>query len=287
MLSRKILLVVLLIAAVAASAQSETSPSSTETAAPVAASQAGGTGGTPLNSPALPDSTSLEPIKINRADYPQLAAERGIQGQVIIKVHVSESGDVEQVDIVSGDPILADAAVRAAKKWKFKPFIKNGRPTRVAAKVPMDFAFAGKIMDKGRSADGTTVADKGTYKLPPALAATIESNSSTVTDSSGTDTQGAPKRVRVSQGVSQGLLIHQVAPIYPRSALINHVTGAVLLHALIGKDGRISDLKVFSGPPELRDAAIGAVQQWRYKPYYLKGQPVEVETQISVNFTMR
>lgn len=282
MLPLKILPLVLLAASVAVWAQSEpVSASNASTSANATAQQ---------NAPGtLRDSTSLEPIKMKRADYPQLAAQRGLQGQVILKVTISEAGDVDEVEVVSGDPILADAAVRAAKKWKFKPFIKNGHPIRVATKVPMDFAFSGKIMDKGRSADGTTLAGKSTNKVPPALLATQDSNvdASAESDSSNTNKDGNPERVRVTQGVSEGLLIHQVAPIYPRAAMINRVQGQVVLRAVIGKDGRLSSLSVISGPPELRDAAIGAVQQWRYKPYYLKGERVEVETQITINFALR
>ena len=60
-----------------------------------------------------------------------------------------------------------------------------------------------------------------------------------------------------------------------------------LLQATISKDGRISDLKVISGPKELAPAAVGAVQQWRYRPYFLMGEPVEVLTTVQVNFRLR
>jgi protein TonB len=147
----------------------------------------------------------------------------------------------------------------------------------------MDFAFSNKIMDKGRSADGTTVAEKSTIPIAPAGSAVAAAD----TPPGDNDTGPVPQRVRVSQGVSQGLLTHQVAPVYPEVARANRVSGKVVLQAIIGKNGRLTKLYVVSGPPELREAAIGAVQQWRYKPYYLKGQPVEVETQITVNFALR
>ena len=101
------------------------------------------------------------------------------------------------------------------------------------------------------------------------------------------DQKPAAQRVRVSQGVAQGLLIHKVSPVYPRKARDNGIQGTVVLKALIGKDGLIKDLTVVSGPQDLASAAIGAVQQWQYRPYLLMGQPVEVETNITVNFTLQ
>ena len=95
-----------------------------------------------------------------------------------------------------------------------------------------------------------------------------------------------PQRVRVSQGVSQGLLIHQVKPMYPPLARQARIQGTVVLQALISKDGTITNLHVVSGHPMLAPAAVDAVKQWRYKPYFLNGEPVEVETQITVNFTL-
>lgn len=96
----------------------------------------------------------------------------------------------------------------------------------------------------------------------------------------------APQRVRVSQGVSQGLLVHEVRPQYPPLARQARIQGAVVLQAVIGKDGAIQNLHVVSGHPMLTSAAIEAVKQWRYKPYFLNGEPVEVDTQITVNFTL-
>jgi len=60
----------------------------------------------------------------------------------------------------------------------------------------------------------------------------------------------------------------------------------VILQAEISSEGRITNLRLISGPPELAKAAIGAVQQWRYKPYMLMGKPVAVQTQVQVNFTL-
>jgi len=96
-----------------------------------------------------------------------------------------------------------------------------------------------------------------------------------------------PQRVRISQGVSKGLLIYRVEPTYPPVARAAHIQGVVVLAAIIDKDGNIQNLQVVSGHPMLAPAAIEAVKQWRYKPFLLSGQPLEVETAVTVTFQLR
>src|ERR1035437_10322356 len=95
-----------------------------------------------------------------------------------------------------------------------------------------------------------------------------------------------PQRIRVSSGVSTGLLIKKVTPNYPALAKQARIQGHVLLQAEISKDGTIQNLQLISGHPMLAPAAIEAVRQWRYKPYLLNGEPVAVETQVVVNFSL-
>ncbi|MFY9790230.1 MAG: TonB family protein [Candidatus Sulfotelmatobacter sp.] len=95
-----------------------------------------------------------------------------------------------------------------------------------------------------------------------------------------------PQRVRVSAGVTSGLLIRKVNPTYPPLARQARISGTVVLRAVISKDGSIENLSLVSGHPMLAPAAIEAVKQWKYKPYLLNGEPVEVDTEIQVNFTL-
>jgi TonB family protein len=95
-----------------------------------------------------------------------------------------------------------------------------------------------------------------------------------------------PQRVRVSQGVSTGLLITRVQPRYPDDARQARIQGTVVLKALIDANGDVEDLTLVSGHPMLAPAALEAVKQWKYKPYLLNGRPVKVETQITVNFQL-
>jgi periplasmic protein TonB len=96
----------------------------------------------------------------------------------------------------------------------------------------------------------------------------------------------APQRIRISQGVTRGLLIHRVEPAYPPLARAARVQGEVVLTAIISTSGQIENLQLVSGHPMLVQEAINAVKQWRYKPYLLNGSPVEVETTITVIFSL-
>jgi len=95
-----------------------------------------------------------------------------------------------------------------------------------------------------------------------------------------------PQRVRVSSGVVSGLLIRKVPPAYPPLARQARIQGTVILQAQISKTGDIENLQLISGHPMLAPAAIEAVKQWKYRPYLLNGEPVEVDTQVQVNFTL-
>jgi protein TonB len=98
--------------------------------------------------------------------------------------------------------------------------------------------------------------------------------------------KAAPQRIRVGGNVQQALLMKQPKPIYPPLAKQARIQGVVRLNAIIGKDGTIQNLTVATGHPLLVPAAMEAVKQWVYKPTLLNGEPVEVVTQIDVNFTL-
>jgi periplasmic protein TonB len=90
---------------------------------------------------------------------------------------------------------------------------------------------------------------------------------------------------RIVSANTEAQLINRVDPVYPRPAVLAGIQGQVKLHAIIARNGRIESLELISGHPMLVQAALEAVRQWRYRPYYLNGEAVEVETFITVNFT--
>lgn len=150
----------------------------------------------------------------------------------------------------------AAPAQEALRKWRFKPVMVDGVAPAVVTKATFNF-----VLDNN---------NPNPTDVMPVIAPATE----------------FPKRVRVSTGVATGLLVNKVTPVYPDVAKAGHIQGAVILHALISKEGAVGNLQFVSGPPELAPSAIEAVKQWRYRPYLLNGRPVEVETQIQVNFTL-
>jgi TonB family protein len=94
----------------------------------------------------------------------------------------------------------------------------------------------------------------------------------------------ATPKIRTSQ-LSGGHLLQRVPPTYPQRAKELHIQGKVLLEAVVGRDGKVRDVRVISGDAMLAEAAVGAVRQWEYEPYVLNGVAVEVPTRITINFT--
>lgn len=92
--------------------------------------------------------------------------------------------------------------------------------------------------------------------------------------------------MHISQGVSRGLLVKEIPPVYPASAIQMHIEGAVELLATITRNGDISAVKILSGHPQLAHAAVEAVKRWKYKPYLLNGEPVEIQTPVTVKFKL-
>jgi len=94
------------------------------------------------------------------------------------------------------------------------------------------------------------------------------------------------QRLRVGGNVQSAKMVRQIMPVYPAIAKTAHIQGNVVLHAIIAKDGTVQELQYISGPPLLMKPALDAVRQWRYQPTLLNGEPVEVDTTITVVFTL-
>ncbi len=123
------------------------------------------------------------------------------------------------------------------------------------------------------------------------LSSGIPGGIGTIIDSVGTGRPAvvkpkAPISLNVSSGVMAGNLLAKTLPQYPAIAKAARIQGIVVLQATISKSGSIQNLRVISGPPMLQQAAMDAVRSWRYKPYLLNGEPVEVETTINVVFNL-
>jgi len=207
------------------------------------------------------DSTPPTATEVVRPAYP-LAAERDkLQGKVLVKVVISESGEVGAAEAISGNPTLAEAAVYAAKQWKFKPYLKNGSPTKVAMNLP--FAFI--RLDNIKAASSFVTTSESLWRDIPRNLITV----------------------RISGEVAEKMVSHLVEPDYPPIAKAARVQGIVRMLVVIGKDGAIQDMHVMSGHPMLAQASLDAVKQWRYRPLLLDGQPIDAQTVVEVHYSPR
>jgi TonB family protein len=200
--------------------------------------------------------------------YPPLAKQARIQAVVVLKVVISKSGDVENIQLVSGHPMLAPAAIEAVKQWKYTPYLLNGDPVEVETKVTVNFTLSDKPAE-GTSGDATGRGFSGVISPDQGNAAHL-----------------VPQRLRVSQNVEQGLLVTKVNPQYPQEAKDQHIQGAVVLSVIVDKEGNVANVQLISGHPLFAPVAIEAVKQWKYRPYLVDGTPLEVNTQVRVNFTL-
>lgn len=227
--------------------------------------EAGRSGGI-VSSAVLVSESEMETIRTVKVDpiYPPAAIEQGIQGVVELELRIDASGNVERVNLISGLPMLVPAAVEAVKQWKFKSYLLNGYPATVQTTVRLNFTLPG---DAAAGDDTLRGVSKSAESSAPGA--------------------NLPQRVRVSQGVESGLILTKVAPVYPQEAREQHIQGTVVMSVKIDKEGNVYHVELISGHPLLAPAAIEAVEQWKYKPYLLNGNPVEVETQVQVNFTLR
>jgi protein TonB len=158
-----------------------------------------------------------------------------------------------------------------------------------ANKVPATKAAAQPIVIKNDLSQPAGKPPANIDAPAPSMAGIAPGDAGALPNLMGSQNKGpAPvlQTLNVSQGVSQGLLVKKAQPTYPPSALRMRIEGAVQLMATISKNGNISAVKILSGDPQLARTAVDAVKQWKYKPYLLNGEPVEIQTQVTVNFKL-
>lgn len=170
-----------------------------------------------------------------------------IDDTISLVVTVSPDGKVEKVKAVGGKvPLLKDAAEKTVKQWAFEPYAVNGAPVRLRTHINFHF---NNTLDTYHDAGGNTP-------------------------------------VRLDENASHALLLKSIPPQYPPDARASRIQGQVRLRMIIGKDGHVKRLHVISGHPLLAQAAFNAVRQWTFKPYTVNGVPAEVDTPVTVSFTL-
>ncbi|MGI4852544.1 MAG: energy transducer TonB [Janthinobacterium lividum] len=188
--------------------------------------------------------------------FPQDALQAKVNGAVVMHVVIGIDGHVETASVVSGPEMLRSSYLAAVRQWVYVPFVLNGKKVRVDTTVTLSLNMG---------------ADAPFQPVPAGALG------------NGDGAKGAeeqPRRVRISSGVMAGQVLRIVQPVYPTYTREDHVIGATILHVVIGREGKVKEVSIISGPEARRRVELEAVKQWEYKPYLLNGEPVEVDTTV-------
>jgi TonB family protein len=204
-------------------------------------------------------------IKRVEPRYPGIAAANQVDGDVVMKGTVAVDGTVKNIKVTHGLPQLVDAAVHAVSQWQYEPMRVNGVATPFEAVIVVHFHFAANAPSPTAPAPPPVEVP-----LPPAARAQLPPPPEGV--------------MRISGRVMAANLESRVEAVYPADAVALDARGTVLVLATIRKTGEVSEVQVVSGPERFRDAASNAVRQWRYHPYEVDGEAVDVQTTMTLNF---
>jgi|GEM_PF-1250344 len=181
-------------------------------------------------------------------EYPPVALAARIQAIVHLQAAIDGKGRVTDATILSGHPLLNEAAIHTVKKWEYEPFLEKGRP--IAVSFPVSVSF--------RLADTPTAASLDSGRLTPQ---------------------------KVS--VNKVKLLNKVNPTYPPEALAQKIQGVVVLEVVTTPQGKVDQVKVISGHPLLNDSAIEAIKQWEYAPFIKDGKPISIRFTVTCQFQLQ
>lgn len=254
-------------------------------------------------------------------NYPAEAMRGGIQGTVSVEVKLDESGEVTDAQVLTGPEELRKPVLESVLHWHFAAAAAGStRVVDVAFVAPKTVAgtsgTGNMVVRPGtvRSIRVDGLSDAARAQLLAALPLHEGDQWNTASAQQATEavrafdehlrilpssmTQsaggaqvdlviaGTPTRIKVGGNVQSAMIIRRAVPVYPPEAKAARVQGEVHLAVVIGTDGTVQQVIVLDGPAELVTAATDAVKQWVYKPTLLNGNPVQVETSITVNFTL-
>ena len=217
-----------------------------------------------------------------------------ISATVVAHLVVTTEGSIGTVDVVSGPPMFRQVVTDAIQKWQFRKTLLNGQPVEVDTTLAVVFALGAKdevsIIGAKPAPVPSTVAIE---ESPVPTSLVLEQIQSLPMGSHFTPIAeldpgpvAHPARIKVPADVQEKNLIHRVYATYPSRAFDQQITGTVLLHVIIAEDGSVLEVSYISGPKMLKDAAMGAVMEWKYKPTLVNGQPVQVDTTVKMVFSL-
>ena len=247
------------------------------------------------HSTSTPGEQTQAPVAAPQQQQPVAEASSALPQSAPVSSNHGQGDNSAEMAGGSSNDAQAPPAMHAAKASKLVPAATAAEATAQDTTTDLGMPPAPLVVDGGKRQSNSSPQQTETQLAPPsfdAVASTAKPGLPGMVSSAKVDVPKlaaaptAPQRIQVSQGVTQGLLVRQVKPQYPPMARETRVEGDVVLSAVIDKNGVVTDVRAISGPALLIPPALQAVRQWRYKPYLLNGQPVEVETQIKVQFRL-
>lgn len=215
--------------------------------------------------------------------YPADAKRAHIAGTVVLHAVIARDGTVKDLVVVSGPPMLTQASVDAVKQWIYEPTQLMGQSVEVDTTISVVYTLGG---NSPPGPQGEPSQSAMPQSPSPAPAGAMESAPSEPTPAIGSSVASNPELIAVEISTLDFARTHTVDPIYPKEAIQAHVSGTVLLHAVVSGDGRVKDVEYVSGPKMLAPAAIDAVRQWTYEADSSNAAPIEVGTNVFVVFAL-
>jgi TonB family protein len=209
-----------------------------------------------------------ERIKYVPPVYPDIARTARVSGVVILEALVSPAGDVTDARVLKSIPLLDQAAVDAVRQWRYVSTTLNGVPVPVILTVTVNFALD--------DAPSETVVTN---------TAPMRSDVTPFTEPIAAEWKGAPP-IRVGGDIKPPERVKYVPPVYPAEAQQAKISGVVIIQAIIDENGDVALAKILKSVPLLDDAALAAVNQWKYLPTLVNGVPAPVLMTVTVSFSL-
>jgi TonB family protein len=193
--------------------------------------------------------TKVDPV------YPEIARQSHVEGVVILELRTDASGKVKDVMVLRSVPLLDQAAIDAVRQWVYKPLIVEGKPVEAVFTVTVRFELKGGEKEEAAEPERPGETEKGA--------------------------------VRATGEINPPQLIKKVEPVYPEEARKAGIEGTVILEAMTDARGNVARVKVLKSIPELDQAAINALKQWKYEPTFIDGKPTPVVFTVTIRFQLK
>lgn len=226
-------------------------------------------------------------LKIKEPEYPKDALEKEIHGEVVIIGRTDLAGNIAEMEILKGHPLLAAVTKKALTQWKYAVWKVDG------VKKPMDFSmiFIFRLIGKTKESDREILdrcrsllrIKKGKKILPPILELI------TINGRIGTGKKGKEQSLAERLGaksIKAPILVRRVVPKYPEEALIQKVQGVVILNGVTDLEGNVEKLKVLKGHDLLVKESMEVVRLWKYIPWKIDGAAKPVDFHLIVVFQL-